>query len=177
MKKQQQTAPIETGLPFSEISALSVKDACEKIRTTARKKLSDLKVFDLILDKDEHHGVYLFFSEEKKCLYVGKCGSRSFIERIPAHLVLDNEAWMNQFLKYLKTSKKLTALKVKEAVPLIRNYTLLFIPVKKWDLILPLEKTLKILLKPELNKYREGYMAKYKDLNLSESLGNLLKKI
>ncbi len=49
------------------------------------------------------NGVYLFFekedSKETECLYVGKCSSRSFIERIPSHFDAREKAWFHSFLK------------------------------------------------------------------------------
>lgn len=168
-------------LSFSKISTLSAMDALEKIRTSKRIRLSDLKLFDLILENGEPtsiwHGVYLFFSEEGKCLYVGKNGSQNFIERIPWHFALDEKAWMNHLLKYLRRSKKLVSLG--QAALAAKNCTLLLIPVedKEWGSIAPLEKFLRVFLEPEFNTYSQRYRERYRNLSLSESLANVLKKI
>lgn len=158
---------------------LSAKDALEKIRTAKRIQLGNLKVFDLIFDNGEPisiwHGVYVFFSEEGKYLYVGKNEVRNFIERIPLHFALHEKAWMNHFLKYLRISKSLASLG--QAALAARNCSLLLIPVEDEKLIRPLEKSLRVFLKPEYNNYSERYRGRYKDLSLSESLGNVLKKI
>ncbi len=166
-------------LPFSEILALSGKDVLEKIQAAKKIRLSDLKVFDLILDNDQPtstwHGVYLYFSQEGKCLYVGKNRSRNFIERIPDHFALHEKAWMNHFLKYLRDSKKLTSLG--QAALVAKNCTLLLIPVEEKESIEPLERFLRAFLEPELNGYSEQHRARFKNYNLSESFGDLLKRM
>lgn len=168
-------------LPFSEVSTLPAIDALEKIRISKRIRLGDLKLFDLILENGEPtsiwHGVYLFFSEEGECLYVGKNGSQNFIERIPWHFALHEKAWMNHLLKYLRRSKKLVSLG--QAALAAKNCTLLLIPVedKEWESIAPLEKFLRVFLEPKFNTFSKKYRERYRNLNLSESVADVLKKI
>lgn len=64
--------------------------------------LSECTISKLIFYNDETiltgNGVYIF-KEDKKYLYVGKCSSKSFVERIPPHFDIRNTGWFNNFLK------------------------------------------------------------------------------
>ena len=166
-------------LPFPTIAGISARDALGKIRAAERIPLGELKVFDLILEEDKPtdtwHGVYAYFSEEGKCLYVGKNGSQNFIERIPWHFALDENAWMNHFLKYFRNARNLPNLG--EAALDARNCTLLLIPVADWNLIAPLEKFLRVFLEPEFNMYSKQYRDRYKNFTLSVALGDALKAL
>jgi hypothetical protein len=165
-------------LPFSDISTLSIKDAIKRIQTADKIRLHDLKMFDLILDNGRPmavcHGVYLYFSEENKCLYVGKNESRSFIERIPDHFALHPGAWMNYFLRYLRDNRELASLE--QAALVARNCTLLIIPVEEQEFIAPLERLLRADLEPEFNMRSEKCKSRYKEFTLSGSFGDLLKR-
>ena len=74
---------------FQDISLLNLSTIKNDILKSNKIKLSDLKLIDLIYFKNKPilsgNGVYMFF-DMNNCIYVGKCSSRSFIERIPDHL-------------------------------------------------------------------------------------------
>jgi hypothetical protein len=91
-------------ISIDQIRDKTVKEAAELIKARPRKRLGDLRIFDLILvDDKEHqhvHGVYFFFSGSGNCLlYVGRVQSPQFIERIPAHFAIGEGSWQNRFLK------------------------------------------------------------------------------
>jgi len=64
-------------------------------------KIEDIKIKDLVFHKgkpiNSGNGVYIF-KKESEILYVGKCSSRVFSERIPSHFDLRSHAWMNSLL-------------------------------------------------------------------------------
>lgn len=155
---------------------MSASDALKAVAHASRTPLRDLKVFDLILDGDAPtdiwHGVYAFFDPAGICLYVGKNSSQNFVERIPWHFSLHEDAWMNHFLKYLRRHQGLTTLG--EAAMAARNCELLLMPMAQYELITAFEKFLRIFLAPKFNMYSQGYRARYAGLDLSEPLGAVL---
>lgn len=166
-------------LNLSSIVNLPARDSLLKIKLAEKITISDLKVIDLILENDEPtincSGIYTFYSQNNECLYVGKTES-CFIERIPWHFALHESAWMNHFLKYLR--RDLQNIKtLEEAALKALNCKLLLLPIDngKWNLIKPLEKFFRIFLIPKFNTYSESYRNKYANLNLSESIENLLQ--
>ena len=68
-----------------------------------RITLKDLAVHN---DGLPANGLYIFYRAEgasPTVMYVGKCTSRSFLERIPAHLESKPECWFNTLTKRSKT--------------------------------------------------------------------------
>ena len=88
---------------------ISVKDLYELIpneiskvlQNASKKNLTDLHLFDLALSNGQPltsaGGVYLFFTSDNTCLYIGKATSRSFISRIPAHFDPRPDSWFATF--------------------------------------------------------------------------------
>jgi hypothetical protein len=55
--------------------------------------MSDMKIDNLIF-RQGGNGIYLFFNNDNKCIYVGSGCSKSFVERIPAHFdVREHIGW------------------------------------------------------------------------------------
>jgi hypothetical protein len=68
-------------------------------------KVAELSVHQLIaVDPNLNHGLYVFKNQSDE-IYVGRCTSRSFVERIAAHFDNRYNAWMNTILKKLLSSK------------------------------------------------------------------------
>ncbi len=91
-------------LEYDNLKNLSIKAMLEAIHDTKGIRLDELKVRDLTY----HNGTELFpgegnylFREEKKIIYVGKCSSMSFTERIAKHFDIRHFAWMNRLLKII----------------------------------------------------------------------------
>lgn len=116
-------------------------------------KLKDLKIYDLLFDgrgqTDSVHGVYLFF-EKKKCLYIGKASGREFIERIPDHFALREEAWMNYFLKRYRDNEAIKTLW--DAAKAAKNCSILVISVDEHECISKFEKLLRLIFQPAFNR-------------------------
>ena len=164
-------------LPFSELANRSAADALDAVEGVGKKRLGDLKVYDLLLHNDEPvlNGVYLFFSPSGECLYVGKNSAQKFVERIPWHFALDEGAWMNHYLKRTRQHKELETLA--EAAAAAKDDLLLLIPVKRRELIKPLEKFFRVFAVPRYNAYSSGYRARYKSVNLDAALLDVLSQL
>jgi len=68
-------------------------------------KVADLLVHQLIaVDPNLNHGLYVFKNQSDE-IYVGRCTSRSFVERTAAHFDNRYNAWMNNILKKSLSSK------------------------------------------------------------------------
>lgn len=147
---------------------------CEK------KRLDKLRLYDFIVNSSTGrplkivHGVYLFFSTQKKCLYVGKSSSRQFIERIPCHLALGDHAWFNQLLKFSKNEFKSYV----KAIEATKKFTLLMISVKDKKKVKNIEKLLKLIIEPKYNSYKPVYTQRMSSrINSNESFDNILKDL
>jgi hypothetical protein len=78
-------------------------------------------------------GVYIFFNSENQPIYVSKCSSRSFLERIASHFYLRLTGIMNNFLCALAykskgiNSKNISLKELQNAYLKSLKYKLLFI--------------------------------------------------
>ena len=144
------------------------------IISTEKKELKKLTISDFIFNKRKPiisgTGVYIFF-KQKKAIYVGKCSSRSFIERIPSHFDIRSKSWFNTLLKRIENPNKLKKFNYKnildkEAHKALDNYSILLINFKKpnKEKCRQVEKILNICLKPELNS-----LYKYQHYNLDDT--------
>ena len=65
-------------------------------------RLGDLKVLDLLVSPDGtqgmRHGIYAFFDDNNKCLYVGKCSSAHFAQRLGEHFWMSPKGRSSDFL-------------------------------------------------------------------------------
>lgn len=60
------------------------------------KRVADVTIADLCAMSEHPNGLYFFFGGTPRDLqYVGKCTSRSFVERIPSHFDQREDAWFN----------------------------------------------------------------------------------
>lgn len=62
--------------------------------------------------------------------YIGKASSRPFIERVPAHLDVRINAWMNTLLKYISTQQNPIDYHT-ESMEVFNNYELILIVFRK----------------------------------------------
>lgn len=120
-------------------------------------KIKDISIKDLISDNNEYyidgHGLYLFFNNLNKLLYVGKCQSRNFVERIPDHFSLAEESWMNYLLKKIRDNEKTKDLISAYSKSL--NYQLLLIRMKEGSNISGLESYIRRYFRPKYNSTKE----------------------
>jgi hypothetical protein len=140
-----------------------------KISGNVKMLLKDLKIHDLILNKDRtkavRHGVYLFFDNNDVCVYVGKCSSSHFAHRIGAHLAMSSKynginKFLNEAIKYFKLGdKKITYNSYVQAVIETEEYKLLIVDASEGitdnnAFISKLEKFFHKLYTPRFNSLR-----------------------
>jgi hypothetical protein len=89
-------------LAYEDYSQLTPASFRKVIEATPTKALSEITIGELCSMSDYPNGLYFIFGGNPKQLqYVGKCTSRSFIERIPAHFDQREWAWFNTLPKKL----------------------------------------------------------------------------
>lgn len=93
-------------LLYDDIKDLTVTELIAEIREANKIAFKDLKLVDLIHEKQSLIGVYVIFDENENAVYVGKTGSRSILERIASHFDLRENAFMNSFLCALTGMRK-----------------------------------------------------------------------
>ena len=105
----------------------NIAELKEEIKRREGINVGDLRVQQLISeDPNLNHGIYVFKSQ-KGDVYVGKCTSRSFVERISAHFDNRDGAWMNTILKKISKSNNLT---IQEAYfYFLKYFQMILIPV------------------------------------------------
>lgn len=86
-------------LSFDDYTNCSLDDFKNIVSASATKKVSSLTIGDLS-SLPYPNGIYFFYDDSLRELqYVGKCTSRSFIERLPAHFDQRELAWFNNLPK------------------------------------------------------------------------------
>jgi hypothetical protein len=92
----------------------TIDEVVEIISKTKGLPLKDLKLENLLFYEGKHiltaHGVYIF-RNDVRILYVGSCRAKSFVERIPAHLDINQNGWFNSFIRQLERNTSGTKLK------------------------------------------------------------------
>jgi hypothetical protein len=87
-------------LAYEEYAKFFLASFKEVIESTPAKVLSEVTIGELCSMPAHPNGLYFIFGgNPRKLQYVGKCTSRSFIERIPAHLDQREWAWFNTLSK------------------------------------------------------------------------------
>ena len=137
----------------NELEGLTTKDAREFFCKHRKKILSKLSIFDLILQGDKPlpfvHGVYMFFSPEDICLYVGRVMSPQFVERMPSHFAISEGSRFNQFLKAHQDHNGFATLE--DAAISARDCKVLILPMEH-GIINKMERLFILLLDPKYNK-------------------------
>lgn len=148
-------------MPFTlwldEVRTLPARAVIERVRQAEKKPLSELLVYDLLRDGDRPllWGVYFFFSRDGQCLYVGKNSARKFVERIPVHLCLHPNDWMNHLVKRMCRDDGFGCLS--DAAEAARSHMLLLMPVSEKEQtkqLAALEKFFRLFAEPKYNKLR-----------------------
>lgn len=159
-------------LPLNNLKVFII----EKLNQNPDSNLFNLKISDLIFNNDNLMvngvGIYIFIDskEDNSVLYVGKCSSRHFVERISSHFDPRLNAWFNSFLKVLikkdKTNtgndkQELIITKLKEIFSNDGRFKICLIDVpESFDKkkIQKMEDILRFILEP-LNKKNKGPQA------------------
>lgn len=91
---------------YDEIKDLTITQLYDQILSKEKIKIKNLKLVDLIYNKESMIGVYIFFDEGGKPVYVGKTGSRAILERLAGHFDMREFGFLNSFLCALAGKRK-----------------------------------------------------------------------
>jgi hypothetical protein len=104
-------------LAYEDYAEFTLASFREVIESTPAKVLSEVTLGELCSMSDHPNGLYFIFGGNPRGLqYVGKCTSRSFIERIPAHLDQREWAWFNTLPKRLMKNGQCYSSALKETL-------------------------------------------------------------
>lgn len=139
--------------------------------------MGELRLFDLLREGDRLllWGVYFFYSPEGQCVYVGKNSALKFVERIPAHLSLAPNSWMNHLVKRICKYEGLGSLT--EAAEAARRYTLLLMPVNRKEQtkqLASLERFFRVFASPKYNSL-ERRRKRYNEVDIQAPLTEVLE--
>lgn len=156
---------------FENIKQMQIKMLLHNLGNMDGIRLNELKVKDLTSYNGNEIfpgiGVYIF-REGVRAIYVGKCSSNSFTERIPKHFDLRHYAWMNNLLKIIcvKRLGEITDENLKKASKdAFDKFNMILITFSNRNKINRVEKLLRIALNP-LNNFRHP-----QPLNLESIVG------
>ena len=135
---------------FKDVKNKKLVDVFSLIKKSKKIKIENIKLIDMIYMNQSLIGVYIFFDSENQPIYVGKCSSRSFLERIASHFDLRESGFMNNFLSTLieknrrKSAKKITQKNLQVAFMRALECKILFIefPIEYKSIISKFENIL-----------------------------------
>jgi hypothetical protein len=166
-------------LNYEEICKDSLIEIRDKICKADKLKMSDLKIDNLIF-KQGGDGIYLFFNNDHKCIYVGRCYSRSFVDRIPAHFDARDEIGRWGFRGVCKQIRKERGVTWYGAATELLSWYLYLINFKNNKNKEHYCKKLEILLInifKEHGLYNRNYSKRSQDINDKDTLKNNLDRI
>jgi hypothetical protein len=163
---------------FEDVRAEPASAVLERLRKAEKKPLGELLVYDLVCagSRPLLWGVYFFYSPSGECLYVGKNAARKFVERIPVHLCLWEDDWMNHFVKRIQKYERHACLR--DSADFARDHTLLLLAISakaQRGEIAALERFFRLFTYPKYNSL--PMKERHKQLNLGAPLGQLLVKL
>lgn len=163
---------------FDDIRALPARVVLEKVQLADKIALADLRIYDLLREGERPllWGVYFFFTQKGKCLYVGKNAARKFVERIPVHLCLHPNDWMNHLVKRIQKYENLGSLA--DAAEAARSHTLLLMPVSNKEQtkrLAAVEKFFRLFAEPKYNSLPRR--KRHKGIDLGTSFTEVLEYI
>lgn len=146
---------------FKDVKNKKLVDVFSLINKSKKIKIETIKLIDMIYLNQSLIGVYIFFDSENQPIYVGKCSSRSFLERIASHYDLRVTGIMNNFLCALahkpkgRNCKKIKLKELQNAYLKSLKYKLLFIE-------------LPLYFRDRILKYENLFISKYKETLLNK---------
>jgi hypothetical protein len=161
-------------LRFDEVCAKPARDVLELVQQAVKKPLGELRIYDLLHEcgRPLLWGVYFFYSREGQCLYVGKNSARKYVERIPVHLCVAEEDWMNHLVKRMRQMEEGIGC-LMEAAEAARTHTLLLMPVSQKEHITPLERFFRVFAAPKYNALPRR--KRFNRIDLGAPLAEVLK--
>ena len=160
---------------YGSLATLSARKAVDQLHTHTTKRISELRIIDLLYygDKAIYNGVYVFFDAKGDFLYVGKNSAQKFVERIPWHFSTDGNSWMNHLLK--RTQSHFGCADLCAAARIAEQFSLLLIPCDGATERIPqLERFLRIFAEPRFNKLSNRVRSQYDSVDLERPLDDVL---
>lgn len=129
---------------------------CAKLR---RKQLGQITLTELVTLPESFGGIYLFYSSDGECLYVGKASRWAFSSRIPQHFDFRQDAWMNSFPKKLVKAEVCADLRSAVLCALKCEMCAFTFSSDQaaWDYAKDVETFLRSVLSPRLNTSNRHY--------------------
>lgn len=120
------------------------------LQSTPKKVISEVTIGELCSMTKYPHGLYFFYDENQQTLqYIGKCTSKTFIERIPSHLDQRyKEAWFNTLPRKLTEKNGVSYIKAHARA---LQFHVLLLGIKDADVTSKLEKIFRHSYEPKLN--------------------------
>jgi len=133
---------------YEEFSHCTVAEFKDTLLKTSTKCVSRVTIFDLCSMSEYPNGLYFFYSTNPKVLqYVGKCTSRSFIERVPSHFDQRENAWFNTLPK--KLAKQ--GIPYKQALSDALKFNVVLLGIRQKEVSERLESVFRNTYRPILN--------------------------
>jgi hypothetical protein len=130
---------------YAQLTPASFKQVIE---ATPTKALSEITIGELCSMSDYPNGLYFIFGGNPRQLqYVGKCTSRSFIERIPAHFDQREHAWFNSLPKKLMRNGQCYASALEESL----DFEIVLFGIRNREAACILERVFRYSYMPMLN--------------------------
>ena len=137
-------------ISFDQCPATSTLDEIRvRLESQPKKKIADVTLGELARTDKYPNGVYLMYSGSE-LWYVGKCTSRSFIERIPSHFDQREEAWFSTVPKRIRSFAQ-EPISYAGAHAQALELNLVLIGIHQTSVAKRLETALRSYLKPKLN--------------------------
>jgi hypothetical protein len=138
-------------LAYEDYAESTLASFRKVIESAPAKVISDITIGELCSMPAHPNGLYFIFGGNPRELqYVGKCTSRSFIERIPAHLDQRDWAWFNTLPKKIMSNGQDYSSAHKEAL----SFEIVLFGVKDIETACHLERVFRHLYIPVLNRPR-----------------------
>jgi hypothetical protein len=155
-------------LAYEDYAEFTLTSFKEVIKSTPAKVLSEVTLGELCSMPAHPNGLYFIFGRNPRELqYVGKCTSRSFIERIPAHLDQRDWAWFNTLPKKIWRDGQDYSSAHKEAL----SFEIVLFGIKDVGTACHLEKVFRHTYTPVLNSPRRINI-----FDISATLDEMAKK-
>lgn len=136
-------------LALEDVSKQTLNEFKITLCNVDAKRVGDVTINDLCSVAEYPNGVYFYFdSLLSRLQYVGKCTSRSFIERVPAHFDQRPSAWLNTLPTKLVHSKNKG---YPEALAEALNFRIVLLGIRDTAPAKALENVFRHLYEPVLN--------------------------
>jgi hypothetical protein len=143
--------PAEFFLDYEQHSNKTIAEFKEEIDSTKAKYLRDVTISELCSMPNHPNGLYFILGENPSELkYIGKCTSRSFIERIPSHFDQREDSWFGTLPKRVKKED----LSYQEAIEECMNFRIVLFGIQDKNITCKLERIFIHSYQPTLNNLK-----------------------